>query len=146
MEQEFEKEDVNVTYFNSVESKEIEWLWKPYIAFGKLTVLEGDPGDGKTTLALKLVSQLTTLKDREIEGLCSRKINVIYQSAEDGIEDTIKGKLDRMHADCKRVCFIAKNDLSLEDDSIEKAIIKARAELLVFDPIQSFIGKDKLLL
>lgn len=143
MEKEFEKEDVRVTYFNSVESKEIEWLWKPYIAFGKLTVLEGDPGDGKTTLALKLVSQLTTLKDREIDGLCSRKINVIYQSAEDGIEDTIKSKLERMHADCKRVCFIAKSDLSLEDDSIEKAIVKAKAELLVFDPIQSFIGKDK---
>lgn len=48
-----------------------------------------------------------------------------------------------MHADCKKICFINKNDLSLDDDSIEKAIIKARAELLVFDPIQSFIGKEK---
>ena len=138
-----EKEEVPVTYFDTLKSKEVEWLWKPYIAFGKLTVLEGDPGDGKTTFALMLVSQLTSLQGREIKGLCSRKINVIYQSAEDGVEDTIKTKLDRMHADCRRVCFIAKNDLSLEDDSIEKAIIKSKAELLVFDPIQSFIGKEK---
>jgi len=93
-----EDEGVNITYFNSIESKEVEWLWKPYIAFGKLTILQGDPGDGKTTFALKLVSQLTSLQNREIKGLVGRKINVIYQSAEDGVEDTIKVKLEKMHA------------------------------------------------
>jgi len=56
-----EKDPVDVTYFNSIETKEVQWLWKPYIAFGKLTILQGDPGDGKTTFALKLVSQLTSL-------------------------------------------------------------------------------------
>ena len=145
MEELNKKEEVNITYFASVESKEIKWLWKPYIAFGKLTILEGDPGDGKTTLALKLVSELTSLQSREIDGLAPRKINIIYQSAEDGVEDTIKIKLERMHADCRRIAFIDNNDLSLEDDSIEKAIIKTKAELMVFDPIQSFIGKDKSL-
>ena len=138
-----EDEGVNITYFNSIESKEVEWLWKPYIAFGKLTILQGDPGDGKTTFALKLVSQLTSLQNREIKGLVGRKINVIYQSAEDGVEDTIKVKLEKMHADCKRVCFISKNDLALDDNSIEQAIIKTKAELLVLDPIQSFISKGK---
>ena len=63
-----EKEEVPVTYFDTLKSKEVEWLWKPYIAFGKLTVLEGDPGDGKTTFALMLVSQLTSLQGREIKG------------------------------------------------------------------------------
>ena len=138
-----EKDPVDVTYFNSIETKEVEWLWKPYIAFGKLTILQGDPGDGKTTFALKLVSQLTSLQNREIKGLCGRKINVIYQSAEDGVEDSIKVKLEKMHADCKRVAFINKKDLSLDDKSIEKAIKQTKAELMVLDPIQSFISNGK---
>ena len=137
------KETVGITYFNSIETREVEWLWKPYIAFGKLSILQGDPGDGKTTFALKLVSQLTSLQNREIDGLCPRKINVIYQSAEDGVEDTIKVKLEKMRADCRRVCFINKKDLSLDDKSIEEAIIKTKAELLVLDPIQSFIANGK---
>lgn len=137
------KDNVDVTFFNVVQTKEVEWLWKPYIAFGKLTILEGDPGDGKTTFALKLVSQLTSLQNREIKGLCGRKINVIYQSAEDGVEDSIKVKLERMHADCKRIAFINKKDLSLDDNSIEKAIKQTKAELLVLDPIQSFIANGK---
>lgn len=137
------KEAVDVTFFNSIETKEVEWLWKPYIAFGKLTILQGDPGDGKTTFALKLVSQLTSLQNREIRGLCGRKINVIYQSAEDGVEDSIKVKLEKMNADCKRIAFINKKDLSLDDKSIEQAIKQTKAQLLVLDPIQSFIANGK---
>lgn len=133
------KEEVAITYFNSIETKEVEWLWKPYIAFGKLTLLQGDPGDGKTTFALKLVSQLTSLQNREIKDLYGKKINVIFQSAEDGVEDTIKVKLEKMHADCSRVCFINEKDISLDDNFIEKAINKTKARLLVIDPIQSFL-------
>lgn len=59
-----EKEEVPVTYFDTLKSKEVEWLWKPYIAFGKLTVLEGDPGDGKTTLEWRLLRK-ETLKNQK---------------------------------------------------------------------------------
>ena len=37
-----------------VESKEISWLWYPFIPYGKLTIIQGDPGDGKTTLVLNI--------------------------------------------------------------------------------------------
>ena len=44
---------------SEVEPKEVKWLWYPYIPFGKVTILQGDPGDGKSTLALKVASILT---------------------------------------------------------------------------------------
>ena len=49
-----EKEEVPVTYFDTLKSKEVEWLWKPYIAFGKLTVLEGPSGITSIKVSIKL--------------------------------------------------------------------------------------------
>ena len=51
--------ELKIISLNDIESKEVEWLWKPYIPLGKLTIIEGDPGSGKTMLALQLASQLS---------------------------------------------------------------------------------------
>lgn len=131
---------------SSIKSKNIDWLWYPYIPFGKITVLQGDPGDGKTSVALFLASYLSNAKKADnIRNICKSKINVIYQSAEDDLEDTIKPRLVKCGADCGSVYFIRNSsDISAENGTLEKAIKEVNARLLILDPIQAYLGKAKI--
>ena len=137
-----QKETAYRTY-SSVKEKEIDWLWYPYIPYGKLTLLQGDPGDGKSTFMINLAAILSrggNLPDGEIV----EKQVVIYQCAEDSPEDTIKPRLIRASADCDNVLFIEeKSDmLTLMSDEIEETIAASKARLLIFDPLQAFLPQD----
>ena len=88
---------------------EVDWLWKPYIPFGKVTIIQGNPGEGKTTLALRLASACSRGKAfHEMEP--HEPFNVIYQTAEDGLGDTIKPRLIEAEADLSRVFVIDEAD------------------------------------
>ncbi len=133
----------HITFFTDINSKSIEWLWYPYIPLGKITLVQGDPGDGKTTFILSLIAGLSNnspLPCTEIKMECFS----IYQNTEDDIEDTIKPRLESNNANCSRICFIDKLDeaLTLDDERIEDAINKVHAKLVVLDPIQSFVGEN----
>ena len=117
------------------------WLWGHYIPFGKLTIIQGDPGEGKTTLALRLAAACST--GTPLPGMEPMEpFNVIYQSAEDGMGDTIKPRLMEAGADLDRVLSIVEDSkqLSLLDERIEKAIVENNARLLILDPIQGYLG------
>lgn len=135
--------ELKLIHMEDVVSKEVEWLWYPYIPYGKITIIEGDPGEGKTTLVLKLAAALIRGlplpcdDDKEYE-----PIHIIYQTAEDGIEDTIKPRLEKAGADCSMIRVIDETDkeLSMTDDRLEQAIIETGARLIILDPIQAYIG------
>lgn len=135
--------ELKLIHMEDVVSKEVEWLWYPYIPYGKITIIEGDPGEGKTTLVLKLAAALSRGlplpcdDDKEYE-----PIHIIYQTAEDGIEDTIKPRLEKEGADCSMIRVIDETDkeLSMTDDRLEQAIIETKARLIILDPIQAYIG------
>ena len=135
--------ELKLIHMEDVVSKEVEWLWYPYIPYGKITIIEGDPGEGKTTLVLKLAAALSRGlplpcdDDKEYE-----PIHIIYQTAEDGIEDTIKPRLVKAGADCSMIRVIDETDkeLSMTDDRLEQAIIETGARLIILDPIQAYIG------
>ena len=135
--------ELKLIHMEDVVSKEVEWLWYPYIPYGKITIIEGDPGEGKTTLVLKLAAALSgglplpCDDDKEYE-----PIHIIYQTAEDGIEDTIKPRLEKAGADCSMIRVIDETDkeLSMTDDRLEQAIIETGARLIILDPIQAYIG------
>jgi DNA repair protein RadA/Sms len=135
--------ELKLIHMEDVVSKELEWLWYPYIPYGKITIIEGDPGEGKTTLVLKLAAALSRGlplpcdDDKEYE-----PIHIIYQTAEDGIEDTIKPRLEKAGADCSMIRVIDETDkeLSMTDDRLEQAIIETKARLIILDPIQAYIG------
>ncbi len=135
-------EESNLVYYKDIESRKIDWLWYPYIPFGKITLVQGDPGEGKTTFILSLLSILSTGKKLPCSEVTVRG-NAIYQNTEDDNADTIKPRLERHGADCSKICFISKEDnaVSLEDD-LEKWVREADAKILVLDPIQSFIGEN----
>lgn len=129
-------------YYDKVKSRKVDWLWYPYIPFGKITIVQGDPGDGKSTFLLNLAALLTLGQPLPGSPEECEPMTVIYQNAEDGIEDTIKPRLESVGADCSRVAYLDSdgNPFSACDDSIENAIVRSCAKLLVLDPIQAFIG------
>ena len=49
-----------IEYYASVQERPVEWLWYPYIPYGKITLLQGDPGDGKSTFILHLAAAVST--------------------------------------------------------------------------------------
>jgi len=136
-------EIVEIIRMSEVDEQEVEWLWNPYIPFGKVTIIQGNPGEGKTTLALRLCAACTNRKSFpdmvELE-----PFNVIYQTAEDGLGDTVKPRLMEAEADLARVLVIdeAKKELSLSDERIEKAIRQNHARLIVLDPLQAYLGAE----
>ena len=49
-----------LTLYSEVQSTDVRWLWYPFIAIGKITLLQGDPGDGKSTMMMNLIAELST--------------------------------------------------------------------------------------
>jgi hypothetical protein len=122
----------------SIESEKVSWLWEPYLPAGKLTIVEGDPGAGKTWLTLAIGVKLT------VEGH-----NVLYATAEDGLADTIRPRVEGMGADLSRFFILRgardKKGETLpftlaEPEVLEKAILTYHPALVVLDPIQGFLG------
>ena len=129
--------------YKDIEQTSVEWLWFPYIPFGKLTIIQGNPGEGKTYFAMMLTAACTNRKlfpnMEDVE-----PFNVIYQTAEDGMGDTIKPRLVEAGADLSRVMVIDDSEevLTLSDDRIEKAVRQNHVRLVIIDPVQAFIGAD----
>ena len=136
-------ETVKIIRMSDVELTPVEWLWKPYLPFGKLSVLQGNPGEGKTYFAMHLAAACTNGKLLpNMERM--EPFNVIYQTAEDGLGDTVKPRLIEAGADLDRVLVIDDSDvqLTLSDERIERAIIENNARLVIIDPIQAYLGAD----
>ena len=112
-------EELNLIRMSDIEAKEVEWLWYPFIPYGKLTIIQGDPGDGKTTMVLNIAAAVSRGEGFD-EGMnITEPMNVIYQTAEDGLADTVKPRLEQARADCSD---------------------KTGARLLIMDPIQAYLG------
>ena len=137
------KDSVKIIRMSDVELTPVDWLWKPYLPFGKLSVLQGNPGEGKTYFAMHLAAACTNGKLLpNMERM--EPFNVIYQTAEDGLGDTVKPRLIEAGADLDRVLVIDDSEvqLTLSDERIEKAIIENNARLVIIDPIQAYLGAD----
>lgn len=81
---------LNLINMRDVPIEPVQWLWYPYIPIGKLTMVQGDPGDGKTTFVLAVIAALTKGEPLPECSSITEPMNVIYQTAEDGLSDTIK--------------------------------------------------------
>ena len=156
--------DLKLINMETVEVEQIEWLFYPFIPFGKVTIIQGDPGEGKTTMVLQIIAKLTRgekilpeqeqateeksgaemANDSDTKLLESpmEPVNVIYQTAEDGLADTVKPRLELAGADCEKILVIDESDksLSMADERLEEALAKTRAKVLILDPIQAYLG------
>jgi hypothetical protein len=133
-----------------VEARAVEWLWEPYIPARMLTMISGDPGAGKTFLALAVAAKLT--QGRTQNGSVCPPGNVICMTVENAPEEVLRPRFDELRGNAKRfhllrgtVCTEHGEDyhqaISLTDvKRIEEAIIKTKARLVIVDPIQSYLG------
>ena len=111
---------------------------------GVRTILQGDPSCGKTTLALAVTAAVTNggaALPGASNGGETAPSSVFFQSAEDGAADTIKPRLERFGAACRRVFTI--NDkakpLTLTDERLERAIARIGAKVCFLDPVQGYL-------
>jgi archaellum biogenesis ATPase FlaH len=127
---------------SDVQAEEVKWIWYPYIPRGKVTIIQGDPGEGKTTFMLEVISLLTRGEALPECDSALPPMNIIYQTAEDGLADTIRPRLDKSGADCSKVLVIdeAEKELTLCDERLEAAVRKTGAGLIVLDPLQAYLG------
>ena len=131
---------------SEITPKKVEWLWYPYIPFGKVTLLQGDPGDGKSQLMLAvsaLVSKGRSLPFADEED-AHEPMTVIYQTTEDDADDTVVPRFITSDGDRDRLLFIREDEknLTFGDNRIRSAIVRSGAKLLILDPLSSYIGDD----
>ena len=103
-----QKTELKMIRMSEVESQEVKWLWYPFIPYGKLTIIQGDPGDGKTTLVLNIAAKLSKGESLDSDMNVQEPVNVIYQTAEDGLADTVKPRLELAGRTVKRYWLLMK--------------------------------------
>ena len=134
--------ELKIISMDEVAVEEVEWLWYPYIPYGKLTIIHGDGGEGKTTLILRLAALLSRGEKLPCDDTARKPIKIIYQTAEDGLGDTIKPRLLAGNADCSQIKVIDESEaaLTMLDERVEKAIAETGARVIILDPMQAYIG------
>lgn len=126
-----------------LQPQKVEWIWYPYIPRGKITILQGDPGGGKTTLALNLISWLSNGAELPIHEKCDRNYCLcVYQTAEDGYEDTVLPRLNKAGADTNKVFYLPSSVRSMNDSRLETVCFNLQPDLVVLDPLQGYLGSD----
>lgn len=136
-----------------VEAERVEWLWHARIPLGKITVVDGDPGLGKSTMTLDLAARVTR-GDRMPEDAHPRRTpaDVVLMSAEDGPADTIRPRADAASADVRRIhLWVATREEggdarppSVGDcEELERIIRQTSAALVVIDPFVAYLPDDK---
>lgn len=145
--------ELKLTRLADVEPERVEWLWPGRIPKGKITTLDGDPGLGKSTLALNIGATITTGSAWPDGGRCQYPGDVLLLSAEDGLADTVRPRLDAAGADVTRVhaiegksCVDPDNGdrylrpLSLADVyDLDTAMAQTGARLLIVDVLMAFL-------
>lgn len=131
---------------DTVKTHEILWLWKPYIPFGKVTLVAGDPGTGKSTFVLDLLAKVTKGECMPFEDGEEKRMpmNVLYQCAEDNLSDTIMPRFNAAGGDPKYIKFVdeSKQSLTFDDERLEHAVAQTGARVVVLDPLSSYIGGE----
>lgn len=123
-----------------VEAKEVEWLWEPYIAIGALTILEGPPGVGKSTVMCAVASAVSNGKGAM--GITFPIGKVLLCSAEDAKAYVLRPRLDRSGADIEKI-FALDEPLTLDQAGrmkLEAAVIEYQPLMVLFDPFFAYTG------
>jgi hypothetical protein len=143
-----------VVSMDTVTATPVVWLWWPYIALGKLAMLDGDPGLGKSLLMTQLAASLSrghALPDQEGKiTLDTGGAHVtVMLSTEDGLADTLKPRLDAAGADSSKIKVLTgwadgngeEHTFSFQDmPMLERVLQEYQPRLVIIDPVQAYLG------
>ena len=127
---------------------EVDWLWKPLIPFGKVTLIEGDGGDGKTTLILTIAAMLSrgtpppTLREgRLVPADPIEPVTTFYLTNEDEIADSSLKRFLRAGGDASRFAYSGEMayHVTMKEDDLREILSETSAKLLIIDPFQAFL-------
>ena len=128
---------------SDVEPVQVSWLWQSWLPVGKLVLLEGDPGCGKSSIAIDLAARLTSGSPMPTgEGV--DPAGVVILNAEDGLDDTVRPRLDAAGADCERVhLWDWQSVLPRLPDSADwlgDRIVEHDVKLVILDTLTTFLA------
>ena len=130
--------------WNTVQPKPVTFLWDNFLPFGKISLLVGDSGLGKTTLAVDIAARLTSGRSMPLSDAKPIIGNVLFQSLEDGLSDTLIPRCISAAADLSKIESIDCDGLNIDEDCeiIEQHIQETNAKMIIFDPLQQYMGKS----
>lgn len=139
----------HLTRLSDVNARRVDWLWRGRIPLGKVTVVDGDPGLGKSLLSLDLASRVSPLRTMPdgTKGNLDGPAGVVLLSAEDDPADTIRPRLEAAGADVSRIVILSglrDGDTlrlpTLADlEAIKQAITAVDAKLVIIDPLMAYL-------
>jgi hypothetical protein len=141
----------NLVVLSDVEPTIVEWLWHGYFPLGKLSLVMGDPGLGKSTLSIDLAARLTSGRPFP-GGAALEPRGVVLLTGEDGLSDTVRPRFEAAGGDSRLAVVIqsvsdedgGERSLSLPGDLgfVREAILKQNAAMVVIDPLMAFLSGD----
>jgi AAA domain len=123
---------------SDVAAEAVRWLWPPYLPLGKLTLLEGDPGVGKSWLTLA-ISTAVSLGQGPPGMTLDAPGRVLLLTAEDGLGDTVRPRLDALGADVNNI-IVLDGQIALAE--LDLYASRVQPTLIVVDPLSAFLGAD----
>ncbi len=146
-----------VTKLSDVVAEQVEWVWPGRVPIGKLSMFSGDPGLGKSYVAIDMAARVTTGREwPDIPGVSNPVGSVVLVSCEDGLADTIKPRLEAAGGDPSKVISLDGVDtigsdgktisrpFNLSDDlaMLEQVLIdNPDTRLVIIDPVGAYGGK-----
>lgn len=140
-------ENLGVHRADRIIERQIQWLWEGYLPQGKMVILEGDPGDGKSVMTCDLAARFSTgskLPDGSVP--LGGPIDVAMISAEDDPEDTIRPRLRIAGANLRRIHLITEGtipgnpfDIGRDIPALEAFVTENHIGLIVIDPLMAFM-------
>ena len=145
---------VAIKWGQDIETRTVDWLMKPFIPYGKVTIIQGDPGEGKTSFILAIAAMLSqgiqppTMKDGKLYPADYRTNpvriepqNIFYASTEEEISDSALPSFLYSGGDRKRFACSAEKTLHMNlcEDDIREVIKQTDAKLVIIDPLQAFL-------
>jgi hypothetical protein len=144
---------LNVVTLSDVLPEAVEWLWPGRLPFGKISIVEGDPGVGKSTLLLDVAARLSVGTPLPFEESVREPVDVLILTAEDGLADTVRPRLEAAGADLRRIHAIDSIEtgkagikelprLPSHTHLLAEQVEQLGARLLIVDPLTAFLSDD----
>jgi len=147
---------LKITTLADVKPERVEWLWPGRLPRGKLVVFDGDPELGKSTIALTIASTVSNGGDWPDGQPCPYPGDVLILSAEDGLADTVRPRVDAAGGDPARVHAIeavvtvngdgeqVERSVTLADvEPLRQAVKRFNARLVIVDVLMAYLPTDR---